>query len=130
MLKIFDLFYGVENGGAVQVDDWETRTLALEAVQENSKEVKNVKGTSHFKCVCGSWIKHWENHATIKKGKCSNIGCTKDATDGAHIKKVGLNDHRRYIIPLCHSCNMSQEPFFTKSSVSYVIANVKKTCKP
>lgn len=92
----------------------------------------NAKGTSKTspKCPnCGPWIKHWENVELGKRGKCSKKGCSNDATDGAHVRKADGSSQKRYIIPLCGSCNVSvKTPFNTKAGTKLAWANVSETC--
>ena len=53
-----------------------------------------------------SWKDYWEK----KTGRrwphtCCVYGCSKDASVGAHVKKVGSYDNRWYIVPVCYLHN-------------------------
>ena len=75
-------------------------------------KVKNLNGTSDNDAHI--WLDFWERKTGKKVGECGCRGCTKKATDGAHVKKADSNDGRWYIVPLCHECNMkpSSEEFY------------------
>lgn len=53
----------------------------------------------------GNWLEYWEKATGTKAGKCHKIGCTQQATDGAHVQLDDPSDNRWYIVPLCHACN-------------------------
>jgi hypothetical protein len=77
-------------------------------------KVKNSVNTSDRKCECpkgeGTWLNHW----ALRKGTphyCRNADCANKATLGGHVKKMGVNDSRHYIVPLCDSCNKLSDEF-------------------
>ena len=54
------------------------------------------------------WIEYWEDATGLTAGKCHRVDCLNnhpDATDGAHVQLNDPNDHRWFIVPLCHKCN-------------------------
>ena len=80
-------------------------------------KVKNLNGTSDNDAHV--WLDFWERKTGKKAGECGHRGCTKKATDGAHIKKADSDDRRWYIVPLCHECNMkpSSEEFYVDETL-------------
>lgn len=64
-------------------------------------DVENLKEGSRP----GDWLKYWESQAGEKAGTCHRLGCSEDATDGAHVQLVDSVDRNWYIVPLCHQCN-------------------------
>lgn len=61
----------------------------------------------------GNWLEYWEKATGTKAGKCHKIGCTQQATDGAHVQLDDPSDNRWYIVPLCHACNCQFGKHFT-----------------
>lgn len=83
-------------------------------------KVKNLNGTGDRLPVgYSSWLDFWERKTGKKAGKCGCRGCTKKATDGAHIQKADSDDRHWYIVPLCHECNMkpSSEEFYVDETL-------------
>lgn len=83
---------------------------------------KNVKNTSDLKChPCNSWLNHWANLSRQKlPTTCQRQNCSSRAEVGAHIShmhKSGVG-----IIPLCHSCNQSDDIFQIKNEFLIVSA--------
>ena len=76
-------------------------------VAESNIAVQHIKGSSEVspKCKCGSWIKHWEKFSGKTRDKCSVVGCTEAAMEGAHIKIVNGTINSWYIMPVCESHN-------------------------
>jgi hypothetical protein len=78
-------------------------------------KVKNLKNTADKKCKCsgteGKWIEHWRLEKGNRTKICRNDDCNNEATLGAHVKKVGVDDHRHFIVPLCGECNGLNEDF-------------------
>lgn len=93
-------------------------------------KIKNLNGTSEKKCNCGSWLDHWDAQTALKMPEyCVSGICSNKVEDGAHVKKIGVNDESHYIIPFCRSCNLSKDKEFTVSSSWLVSANKSNTCK-
>ncbi|WP_416777290.1 hypothetical protein ACNFJN_03215 [Xenorhabdus budapestensis] len=97
--------------------------------------VRNINGTGDNTCSrCGSWLNHWKKHTKQNIETCFVLGCNKPAKEGAHVKKVGVNDNSWYILPFCHEHNMKHnEEFSTKilgalSLPLLVPASVSETC--
>lgn len=90
---------------------------------------KNQKGTSDRRCVCGSWKQHWEKFSyQTWPSKCSVAGCHNSAEVGAHVYRPGVSN-QEYIIPMCKSCNGTQDFFTTKPDIVAISANVSETCE-
>lgn len=68
--------------------------------------VRNLRGTSGRLCLCGSWLDHWYNETRSTRWLCAVLGCSNDATVGAHVQ---LLDNRGgfewWIVPMCKSHN-------------------------
>lgn len=63
----------------------------------------------------GDWIRYWEEATGLKADTCHRIGCSNKATDGAHVQLVDSDNHKWYIVPLCHECNCKRgEKFYVK----------------
>lgn len=91
---------------------------------------KNKKGTALRSCKCESWKKHWINCSGREWPKtCSVLGCSNDATLGAHIYNTNPEVTGEYIIPACDECNKRSEKFSLKESTCLVSANKQKTCE-
>lgn len=90
-------------------------------------KVKNLNGTGDNKCLCGSWLNHWDNFSNYYIGKCRYIGCKAEATDGAHVQKeTGAN---WYIIPLCREHNLLKgQEISVQDDTTFISANVAETC--
>ena len=82
-------------------------------------------------CGCGSWKKHWIKFSGEPwPAQCSVAGCKLQATEGAHIVRVG-NDtpDDEYIVPACYSHNNDHDAEFDlKHNIVLVPANKQKTC--
>ena len=80
-------------------------------------------------CCCGSAGKHWQNHIMLNLAAypCTACGCANKATVGGHI--VSDNFPEGYIVPLCDSCNQSDEPIKIKYGALFVSADFSVTCK-
>ncbi len=80
-------------------------------------------------CQCGSCRKHWQRYMmmSITAYPCSAKGCNNRATVGGHI--VSENYPEGYIVPLCDSCNQSDEPFQVLYGSLFVSADFSVTCK-
>ena len=67
-------------------------------------EVQNIKGTGVCK-TSSSWRQFWINMGGGNwPRECRIFGCTKRATDGAHVRIGGIDDDI-FIIPMCKTCN-------------------------
>ena len=60
-----------------------------------------------------SWIDYWEKATGQKALLCREIGCLKQATDGAHVQLDDSYDNRWYIVPMCHPHNCQFGAHFT-----------------
>lgn len=101
--------------------------------------VKNLNGTgknfSYPTCGCNSWIDHWMKNKypnpTVKYSKYSCRGCQsiKPLSElvGAHVLKINDEDKKKYIIPLCSSCNNTKNKEFYVNSSDLVLAK-KENC--
>jgi len=80
-------------------------------------------------CKCGSAKKHWQNYImmSLTAYPCSAKGCANKATVGGHI--VSENYPEGYIVPLCESCNQSDEPLQIKYGSLFVSADLSITCQ-
>ena len=80
-------------------------------------------------CQCGSAGKHWQNHImlSLTAYPCTAKGCANKATVGGHI--VSENFPQGYIVPLCDSCNQSDEPIQIKYGALFVSADLSITCQ-
>ena len=92
-------------------------------------EVYNLKGTAGLDCRCGTWIKHWKNFTNESAEYCKAKGCTKKATDGAHVKKCVNYDQKHYIIPFCREHNLMEGCIEINSGTDLVSANRQNTCE-
>lgn len=97
--------------------------------------VKNCTGSSKKSSTCpncGNWITHWETLSFKIAGTCSIKDCKEKATDGAHVLRPNAKceDYKThpYILPMCHSHNLSTETLKVKSGSTFVWANVQETC--
>ena len=92
-------------------------------------KVKNINGTSDTNCVCGSWLKHWENFSSKKASNCSEATCMeyRDLV-GAHVRKDSFLDNEWYIIPLCKKHNAKATDLEVSEGTVFVSANKSKTC--
>ena len=80
-------------------------------------------------CQCGSCSKHWQRYMmmSITAYPCSAKGCPNKATVGGHI--VSENYPEGYIVPICDSCNQSDEPIQIKYGALFVSADLSITCQ-
>lgn len=82
-------------------------------------KVKNLPDTADERCTkCGTWLAHWKKHAGKTTSYCLGKGCTGSADVGAHVKKVAVDDGKRYIVPLCYECNKKTEAFELKPNIN------------
>ena len=100
----------------------------------NEVEVCNGKGSNLRSpdCPnCGSWKHHWER-LTRKQWPqiCSNSKCANLATDGGHVVFADNRKGRKYIIPLCSSCNgkSPDEKYTIDVGTVMISANCSETC--
>ena len=88
--------------------------------RRNSKMilVKNLKGTSdNLPNGYSSWRDFWESKKGYWPSKCAAYGCYGKPEVGAHVIKVYGNDKSWYIVPLCYSCNNSDNTFYVDESM-------------
>jgi len=62
-----------------------------------------------------SWLDYWEKNSGKKATTCCAYGCNDRADVGAHVIKVGSDDHRWFIVPLNQKCNKSNDEFYVLS---------------
>lgn len=71
--------------------------------------VRNVEGTSGLRPPFGfgqSWISYWQKFTGNHRTTCAHLGCSNQATVGAHVEFLDqLGPRGIYIVPLCSSCN-------------------------
>ncbi len=95
--------------------------------------VKNLNGTSGKTCSCGSWTDHWDNYGGAVNWPqwCAVKDCKNDPEVGAHVKMVGVGDHKHYIVLMCraHNNQFGQE-LELESYVKPAWANIRGTCTP
>lgn len=99
-------------------------------------KVKNLNGSGkQFPkpvCKCKTWIEHWNVNRYPKKDKKAGFcrGCNKKTSDlvGGHIIKIGTEDRCRYIVPLCSSCNNTENLEFEVKESDLVSANCENCC--
>ena len=92
-------------------------------------KIKNINGTSQNKCVCGSWMKHWEKFSGQKVTYCPVTTCLDIDLVGAHVQKANSSDDKWYIYPLCSAHNKSTGVLEVSDSYKLVSANKKETCE-
>jgi hypothetical protein len=92
-------------------------------------KIKNINGTSQSRCVCGSWLKHWERFSGQTITYCPVIGCLNKDLVGAHVQKAGSSDNKWYICPLCNAHNQSAGELEVSDAYKLVSANKKETCE-
>lgn len=100
-------------------------------------QVKNIKGTGeNARRIAGSWLEYWEEQMRRKAEKCLAYdpdpkrekgfvypcGSTKGLV-GGHVKKVGSNDGRWYILPICSSHNQMEGSFWAKEEDLVLASN-------
>lgn len=73
--------------------------------------VTNMIGTSDQTppAPYSSWLEYWQYRKGRRASRCCAAGCYHAAEDGAHVRVRATG--RQGIVPLCHECNMSQQPF-------------------
>lgn len=99
-------------------------------------KVKNLNGSGkqfpYPKCACATWLEHWENNRKWEDGKkymaaeCRACGgkFEHDELNGGHVVKINSSDKKRYIVPLCDSCNGKDDlEFEIANSADLVPAN-------
>lgn len=92
-------------------------------------KVRNINGTSDYKCKCGSWLDHWKNYSRQEiPTYCSEATCTGKDLVGAHVQKDSFFDNNWYIIPLCNKHNQSSSSLSVVDSTTFVSANRSETC--
>lgn len=55
-----------------------------------------------------SWLDYWKKNTGTSNPCCCVKGCSKMATDGAHVYRSGIVDRKIYIVPMCHEHNMQR----------------------
>ena len=79
-------------------------------------KVKNLNGTAgRVHNGYGSWLEYWEAIARKSATQCMRNNCNVTGRNnlvGAHVKKVGSNDNKWYIVPLCKADNMRTDEFY------------------
>ena len=92
-------------------------------------KIRNINGTSQNTCVCGSWLKHWENFSKRRISLCPVIGCYNTSLVGAHVQKAYVLDYKWYIVPLCNAHNQSKYELEVDDSIDLVPADKRETCE-
>ena len=93
-------------------------------------KIKNINGTSDTTCVCGSWLKHWQNFSgQTLPTYCPAGACMKTDLLGAHVQKADSSDNKWYICPLCSIHNQSTGVLEIPDSLQLVSANKQETCE-
>ena len=83
-----------------------TREYEYKELVSLVKFVRHKGGTGDRSCrKCRSWISHWEILSCEIRGKCSRYGCSKAATEGAHVCISRTRNKREWIVLTCSSCN-------------------------
>jgi hypothetical protein len=90
--------------------------------------IKNIKGTTGHNCVCGSWLKHWENFSDQTSEYCQAEGCTEKDPLGAHAQKAYSKDEAWYIYPLCKTHNQHLGELDVSAFYKLVPANIQDGC--
>jgi hypothetical protein len=88
--------------------------------------VKNIMGTSHAKCDCSNWLKHWEKFSGRKANYCAAYGCMSSPETGAHVRTA--QSQQWYIVPLCHVHSHLDQFFVLSEGAVLVSANINTTC--
>lgn len=101
-----------------------------------SIKVQNLNGsgknTPSPACTCDSWIDHWNKNRYPDKSKVAGwcrscrekVG--RDNLIGGHVFKRNSTDEKRYITPICYSCNNTKNKQFDVKLVDLVSANCSK----
>jgi len=92
-------------------------------------KIKNINGTSQNKCVCGSWLKHWEKFSGQSVTYCPVKDCLNKDLVGAHVQMANSTDDKWYIYPLCSVHNQNSGELEVSDSYKLVSANKKETCE-
>lgn len=81
-------------------------------------------------CPCLTWIEHWNINKYPKQDKKAGFcrGCKAKTSDlvGGHVIKINSSDRKRYIVPLCSSCNNTKNLEFEVKESDLVSANCDK----
>lgn len=91
--------------------------------------VRNLRSTSHRACTCGTWMDHWYNDTGSSRSTCSVLGCSNEASVGAHVLDMdGRAGWEEWIVPMCHSHNhhSNDEEMWLDSRIILVSANTKR----
>ena len=91
-------------------------------------KIKNITGTSDAKCLCDSWLKHWENFSGRTTKYCIVKDCLEKELVGAHVQKAEGNNESWYILPICNKHNQSKDVLEVSDAWKLVSANKKETC--
>lgn len=88
---------------------------------------KNKGGTSDRNAPGGSWKEYWISKSTEPwPSTCRIKGCSLEATDGAHMYCSSV-DMKEWIVPTCHSHNVTAGEYELKPGTHIVSANVSDT---
>lgn len=94
--------------------------------------VKNLNGSGEQfpkpVCGCSSWIEHWNINQGKKAGVCRGCGVKTTGLVGGHVIKIDSSDRKRYIVPLCSSCNNTKNLEFEVKESDFVSANRENCC--
>lgn len=92
-------------------------------------KLKNINGTSQPKCLCGSWLKHWERYSGRSVAFCPVTGCLNMDLVGAHVQKANSPDNGWYIYPLCSSHIQSKGELQVAGAYRLIPSNKQETCE-
>lgn len=84
-------------------------------------KVKNLNNTSDKQPKgYNTWLEFWESMTGKTADHCGATDCNVKGRSnlvGAHVKKVGVNDDRHYITPLCRACNQRIDEFYVDTEL-------------
>ena len=87
----------------------------------------NAVGTADDTCACGPWKDHQTNNTDKSwPSTCSVENCTNSADLGAHVNNPAAEG--TWIVPMCNSCNGTDDSFNLKGSVTLVPAKKLDGC--
>lgn len=91
-------------------------------------KIRNINGTSHRTCACGSWLRHWEKFSSQTVTYCPDITCVNQDLVGAHVQKADSSDNEWYIYPLCNSHSHYAGSLEVPDFYELVTVNTEETC--
>ena len=79
-------------------------------------------------CTCRTWIEHWNINYGKRAVFCRGCGIKISSLVGGHVIKINSSDRKRYIVPLCSSCNNTENLEFEVKESDLVSANCENCC--